>query len=153
MTDEALTRRQQQLLAKAPADWESLPSGVGSTNTTLVALERRGLVETQIEPSKRLQLSWLEGWQWRKKPSPGRIEMKAAAERPMYLEYDKPVGRPRRYCCYKDSPCSTHAAAFRALVKVAVDAAGDYKEKLEALHSHAANVRAKRADTALPTPE
>lgn len=144
MTDEALTRRQQQLLAKAPADWEALPRGVGSTNTTLVALERRGLVETQIEPSKRLQLSWLEGWQWRKKPSLGRIEMKAAAERPMYLEYDKPVGRPRRYCCYKDSPCSTHAAAFRALIGAALDAPGDCTEKLEALRIYAANTGNER---------
>lgn len=62
MTDEsrpvhatALTRRQQQLLAKAPADWGDLPSGVGSTNTTLVALERRGLVETQIDPRSPAQ--------------------------------------------------------------------------------------------------
>lgn len=74
--------------------------------------------------------------------------MKATAEHPMYLEYDKPVGRPRRYCCYKDSPCPTHAAAFRALVGAALDAPGDCIEKLEALSSHAPSADAAPAMSA-----
>lgn len=78
--------------------------------------------------------------------------MTAAAERPMYLEYDKPVGRPRRYCCYKDSPCPTHAAAFRALVGAALDAPGDCIEKLEALRSHAPDTEVASAMSAMLGP-
>lgn len=95
----ALSRRQQQLLAKAPADWEALPSGVGCTNTTLVALERRGLVQTQIEPSKRLQLSWLEGWQWRKlpqknNPAPSGVVSNTGVFLPTQMQPNTDLGLP-----------------------------------------------------------
>lgn len=62
----ALTDRQRELMEKVQDDWADLPRGVGCTNGTLSALERRGLVETRIEPSKRLD--WSGGWQWRKAP-------------------------------------------------------------------------------------
>lgn len=62
-----LSYRQTQLLLKAPAEWDALPGGVGCTNATLEALERRDLVETRIDPAKRLH--WSGGWQWRKTPN------------------------------------------------------------------------------------
>lgn len=64
-----LSHRQRELMKWAPEDWAELPTGVGCTNATLAALERRGLVETRIDRSKRLH--WTDGWQWRKARSPG----------------------------------------------------------------------------------
>lgn len=61
-----LTYAQTQLLAKAPAEWGALPAGVGCTNSTLEALERRGLVETRIRPGH--ELKFFSGWDWRRKP-------------------------------------------------------------------------------------
>jgi hypothetical protein len=40
---------------------------------------------------------------------------KKNSTRPMFLEYDKPTGRERRYCCYKDDPCPTHASVLGIL--------------------------------------
>jgi hypothetical protein len=59
--------RQREMLKQVTDEWSDLPVGVGCTNGTLEALERRGLVETQIEPGK--QLAYSGGWQWRKKPN------------------------------------------------------------------------------------
>ena len=64
-----LSRRQRELLTDAPDEWSYLPVGVGCTNATLTALEKRGLVETRLEPSMRLRSSWSGGWQWRKTPN------------------------------------------------------------------------------------
>jgi hypothetical protein len=62
-----LTYRQRQVLQKAPSEWADLPSGIGCTNSTLEALERRNLVETRIEPGK--ESTFYGGWQWRLKQS------------------------------------------------------------------------------------
>ena len=64
---DPLSYRQREVMKKAPDDWADLPSGMGCTNATLEALERRGLVEVRIEASRRLHLSG--GWQWRKTPN------------------------------------------------------------------------------------
>lgn len=69
--DKELSYRQRQVLGKAPREWEKLPAGIGCTNATLEALERRGLVETRYceeggfvyEGRKYL------GWQWRSVPN------------------------------------------------------------------------------------
>lgn len=62
-----LSHRQRETLKEVPDDWGDLPAGIGCTNATLDALKRRDLVETRIEPSKRL-LS-CGGWQWRRTPN------------------------------------------------------------------------------------
>jgi hypothetical protein len=66
MTDR-LSYRQRETLNKASDDWADLPSGMGCTNATLEALERRGIVETRIETAKRNNVCG--GWQWRLKPN------------------------------------------------------------------------------------
>lgn len=65
--EKPLSYRQRETMKKAPDDWADLPSGMGCTNSTLEALERRGLVETRIEQSRRMR--WSGGWQWRKTPN------------------------------------------------------------------------------------
>ena len=65
--DKALTHRQREAMKNAPDAWAELPSGMGCTNATLEALERRGLVETRIEP--RMAHKLFAGWQWRKTPN------------------------------------------------------------------------------------
>lgn len=69
--DKELSHRQRDVLSKAPSEWGKLPAGIGCTNATLEALERRGLVETRYceeggfvyEGRKYL------GWQWRSVPN------------------------------------------------------------------------------------
>lgn len=60
----ALTYAQNKLMEKAPAEWADLPSGVGCTNATLSALEKRKLVELRIKPGEYHR--FYSGWQWRK---------------------------------------------------------------------------------------
>lgn len=61
-----LTYAQKRLMEKAPIEWGNLPGGVGCTNSTLEALERRKLVETRVKPGERC---WMfSQWQWRKLP-------------------------------------------------------------------------------------
>ena len=62
---KALTRAQNELLAKAPVEWDLLPAGVGCTNMTLEALERAGLAELRLDPESER----LSKWQWRKVPN------------------------------------------------------------------------------------
>ena len=62
---KALTKAQKDLLAKAPAEWNRLPAGVGCTNMTLEALERAGLAELRIDPESER----ISRWQWRKVPN------------------------------------------------------------------------------------
>lgn len=62
-----LTRSQKELLAKAPADWGYLPSGVGCTNMTLAVLERNKLIELRLNLTDRLPMGF-SIWQWRKVP-------------------------------------------------------------------------------------
>jgi hypothetical protein len=44
----------------------------------------------------------------------------AAPTRPRYLEYYRPHGRARRWCCYKDDPCELHASVLKQLVRMAL---------------------------------
>ena len=66
-----LSHRQRELLGKAPAEWGKLPGGIGCTNTTLEALERRGLVETRYGEEGGFVYEGHQhfGWQWRKTPN------------------------------------------------------------------------------------
>ena len=66
-----LSYRQRDVFAKAPADWGRLPGGIGCTNATMEALERRGLVETRygIEGGFVVAGRQYLGWQWRKTPN------------------------------------------------------------------------------------
>lgn len=60
-----------------------------------------------------------------------------AYNRPMYLEYEAPKGRPRRYCCYKDDPCPIHAAAFDVLVRAAIGQSNDPSAELADISNNA----------------
>ena len=63
-----LTRRMREMLNQAPKSWDDL--SVGCTNLTLVALERRGRVETRLKPTTPghyTAFGWHE-WQWRRTP-------------------------------------------------------------------------------------
>lgn len=62
-----LSYRQRETMKKAPDDWADLPSGMGCTNATLEALEKRGLVETRIKPGT--ERNFYGRWQWRKTPN------------------------------------------------------------------------------------
>ena len=66
-----LTPAMRQLLARAPAGWQPLPAGVGCTNATLEALEKRGLVEICCERFSG-GLHDLTGhcWKWKRKGRP-----------------------------------------------------------------------------------
>lgn len=66
-----LSYRQSQVLNKAPNDWGKLPGGIGCTNATLEALEKRGLVETEVRQEKSTFVpgAWLTAWYWRKTPN------------------------------------------------------------------------------------
>jgi hypothetical protein len=57
--DKPLSYRQRETMKRAPDSWADLPSGMGCTNATLAALEKRGLVEIRIDPAKRL--AWYSG--------------------------------------------------------------------------------------------
>lgn len=69
--DKPLSYRQRDVLAKAPADWGRLPGGIGCTNASLEALERRGLVETRYGIAGGFVVDGRQylGWQWRKTPN------------------------------------------------------------------------------------
>lgn len=43
-------------------------------------------------------------------------ETEELKNRPRYLEYKKPRGRGRQYCCYKDDPCEIHARVLCQLL-------------------------------------
>jgi hypothetical protein len=60
MQSEKLTHAQKVLLNKCPKEWDILP--VGCTNKTLVALEKKNLVETRI---LKYSLPELSRWEWR----------------------------------------------------------------------------------------
>lgn len=65
-----LTGSMRRVLDQAPADWGKLPPGVGCTNSTLEALERRGLVETRLTPGQKYYgLLGRADWQWRRPPA------------------------------------------------------------------------------------
>jgi hypothetical protein len=59
-----LSDRQREMLARCPDAWTAMPSGIGCTNRTLAALEKLGLVETQINAAYRHRLHG--GWEWRR---------------------------------------------------------------------------------------
>lgn len=69
--NKPLSYRQRDVLAKAPADWGKLPGGIGCTNASLEALERRGLVETRYGIAGGFVVDGRQylGWQWRKTPN------------------------------------------------------------------------------------
>jgi hypothetical protein len=62
----SLTHKQKRVLEKVSADWTDLPPGIGCTNSTLTALEKRRLVETRIKPGEYHR--FFSGWQWRLTP-------------------------------------------------------------------------------------
>ena len=66
-----LSYRQRDVLSKAPAEWGRLPPGIGCTNATLEALEKRGLVETRYCAEGGFVYEGRQhfGWQWRKTPN------------------------------------------------------------------------------------
>ena len=51
--DKPLSCRQRERLKQATDEWARLPTGVGCTNSTLEALERRALVETRARGTSR----------------------------------------------------------------------------------------------------
>ena len=69
--DKPLSHRQREVLARAPAEWGKLPGGIGCTNLSLEALERRGLVETRYGAEGGFVVDGRQhlGWQWRKTPN------------------------------------------------------------------------------------
>lgn len=60
-----LSYRQLQLLDKIGTDWDFLPGGIGCTNQTLEALERKELVQTKFEP---LAYDGYGAWKCRRTP-------------------------------------------------------------------------------------
>ena len=61
-----LTYRQLRVLEACTDEWAALPHSIGCTNSTLKALETRGIVETRIEPGTHHRA--FAGWQWRRVP-------------------------------------------------------------------------------------
>lgn len=66
-----LSYRQREMLRQAKDDWARLPIGAGCTNSTLNALEKRGLVETRVryEASRHVPGARVTLWEWRKTPN------------------------------------------------------------------------------------
>ena len=66
-----LSYRQNELLLKAPVAWGKLPPGIGCTNATLEALEKRNLVETRYCEEGGFVVDGRQylGWQWRMTPN------------------------------------------------------------------------------------
>lgn len=56
------------LFGQATTDWDRLPVGVGCTNATLLAIEKRDLIETRIQPGTEGLFTAV--WQWRSKERP-----------------------------------------------------------------------------------
>lgn len=67
-----LTATMQKALKKAAADWQKIPfsGGYGCTNSTLKALETRGLVECRLTPEQSYCPGFMS-WEWRLKPQEG----------------------------------------------------------------------------------
>jgi len=65
---ERLSYKQRDVLARATDEWARLPPGIGCTNATLEALERRGLVETRYGTDGGFVVDGHQHrvWQWRK---------------------------------------------------------------------------------------
>ena len=70
---KTLSYRQREMLRQATDEWARLPVGAGCTNSTLNALENRGLVETRVryEASRHVPGAWVTVWEWRKTPNVG----------------------------------------------------------------------------------
>jgi hypothetical protein len=69
LAEVKLSYRQQQTLNKVTPEWSDLPGGIGCTNLTLCALEKRGLVETRIKPGEFHKM--FSTWQWRRPQASG----------------------------------------------------------------------------------
>lgn len=70
--ESALSPAQRELLAKAPADWGPLPSGVKRSSRAIQALERCGFVQTECdwEWSKTDPGAGSYRSRWRRRPAP-----------------------------------------------------------------------------------
>lgn len=60
-----LTARMRLTLRRVPVDWSEMP--LGCTNPSVIALEKRGLIETRLQPEQRSLL--FAKWDWRLTPT------------------------------------------------------------------------------------